>query len=151
MRLSLRRPAAPRTRRAGIALVELLAALVITALLGSAVVRLLDRSQRFARGVATTADQRAQLSAAAAAIEGVLAPVAPGEGDLVAGSDSSVHLQGVVGSGVACAIGSGTIDLADPHVASGATLTWWNSAPQGGDSIAILDEGSAPSSVDDAW
>ncbi|HEX4934931.1 MAG TPA: hypothetical protein VFV33_17195, partial [Gemmatimonadaceae bacterium] len=29
--------------------------------------------------------------------------------------------------------------------------TWWNSTPQGGDSIAILDEGSASSAVDDSW
>ncbi|MCC6931488.1 MAG: hypothetical protein IT359_21040 [Gemmatimonadaceae bacterium] len=135
----------------GFALVELLAALVITLLLGAAVVRLLDRSNRFARGVATMADQRAQLAVAAFAVDGALAAVAPGDGDLVAGSDSSIHLQGTVGCAVACAVGAGSIDVADPHLSSGATLTWWNTAPQPGDSVAILDEGASPAGHDDAW
>ena len=147
-------PAHRRTRasrRRGFALVELVAALFITLVLGAAVVRLLDRSHRFARGIATMADQRAQLAVAAFAVEGALAAVAPGDGDLVAGSDSSVHVRGAVGSAVACAIGAGTIDVADPHLSSGATLTWWNTAPQPGDSLAILDEGSSPAADDDAW
>ena len=151
MRMTSIQPGARASRRRGFALVELLAALIITLVLGAAVVRLLDRSQRFARGFATMADQRAQLPVAAFAVEGALAAIAPGDGDLVAGSDSSVHLHGTVGSAVACAIGAGTIDVADPQLASGATLTWWNTAPQPGDSVAILDEGSSLAADDDTW
>lgn len=140
-----------RRRARGFALVELLAALVITSVLGAAIYRLVDRSQRFARGIATLADQRAQLAVATFAIEGALQPVAAGEGDLVAGSDSSVVYQGNVGSAVACAVGASTLDLADPNLASGATLTWWNTAPQPGDSIALFDEGATGAASDDRW
>lgn len=146
-----RRAHRKRSRPRGFALVELLAALVITSILGAAIYRLVDRSQRFARGVATLADQRAQLAVATFAIDGALQSVAAGDGDLVAGSDSSVMYQGNVGSAVACAVGASTLDLADPHLASGATLTWWNTAPQPGDSIALFDEGATSAASDDRW
>lgn len=135
----------------GFALVELLAALIITSVLGAAVFRLVDRSQRFARGVATLADQRAQLAVATFAVDGALQAVAAGDGDLVAGSDSSVVYQGNVGSAVACAVSGATFDVADQRLASGATLTWWNTAPQPGDSLALFDEGATSAASDDRW
>lgn len=135
----------------GFALVELLAALAITAVLGAAVVRLLDRAQRFAGGVALLADQRAQLAVAGFALEGALQGVAAGDGDLLGGSDSSVVYLGNVGSAIACALGAGTLDVADQRLSSGATITWWNTAPQPGDSLAILDEGHSLAAADDRW
>lgn len=97
------------------------------------------------------ADERAQLAVAAFALDATLAPVSSVEGDLVAGSDSSVHVLANVGSAVACTVGTRSFDVADVRVASGATLTWWNATPQPGDSVAMLDEGGAPGASDDRW
>lgn len=140
-----------RRARAGVALVELLVALLLTAVVGGTLVRLMDRVQRHARGLALETDQRAQLGVAAGAIAGALQGVAAHDGDLLSGSDSSVAYLAIVGVGVACAVGPATIDLAPIGLASGAMLTWWNTAPQGGDTVVVLDEGLVPADLDDRW
>ncbi|MCC6770895.1 MAG: prepilin-type N-terminal cleavage/methylation domain-containing protein [Gemmatimonadaceae bacterium] len=140
-----------RVNRRGFALVELLTALVITSMLGAALFRLVDRTQRFTRGTALMADQRAQLAVAAFAVEAALQGVAPSDGDVLVAADSSVSFLAPVGSAIACALGGGFVDVASPVIASGATLTWWNTAPQAGDSIAILDDGSLAGAADDRW
>lgn len=142
-----------RPPRPGFVLVELIAALLITAALGAALYRLVDRSQRFTRGLALMADERAQLAVAGFAVEGALQGIDPADGDLLAGSDSSVAYLGSVGSAIACSLGAGngTIDVAPTSIASGATLTWWNSTPQPGDTLAALDEGTAAGAADDRF
>lgn len=152
MRLT-RRASTRRSAPGGFTLVELLAALVITATLGAALYRLVDRSQRFTRGLALMADQRAQLAVAGFAVEGALQSIDPADGDLLGGSDSSVAVLGNVGSAVACSLGAGnaTVDVAPTSIASGATLTWWNSTPQRGDTLAALDEGTAAGAADDRF
>jgi len=140
-----------RVTRRGFALVELLAALVISAVLGAALLRLVDRSARFTRGVAQMADQRAQLAVATFAVEGALLGIAAADGDLRGVADSSVAYLATVGSAVACAVGAGGVDLPPTVIASGATLTWWNTAPQSGDSLVILDDGGAAGAMDDRW
>ncbi|MEP7382174.1 MAG: prepilin-type N-terminal cleavage/methylation domain-containing protein [Gemmatimonadota bacterium] len=137
----------------GFVLVELVAALVITGLIGAALYRLVDRSQRFARGIALIADERAQLAVAGYAVEGAVQGIAPGDGDLLGGADSAVVYLGHVGSAMVCSLGVGgaTLDVAAPSIASGASLTWWNTAPQGGDSLVVLDEGVAAGAADDRF
>lgn len=140
-----------RVNPKGLALVELLVAIVITSLLVAALSRMVDRAQRFARGTALIADQRAQLAVAGMAVEASLEGIAPSDGDLLVAADSSVSYLAPVGSAIACALGSATIDLAPSIVTSGATLTWWNTAPQAGDTIAILDDGLLAGAGDDRW
>lgn len=147
-----RQPArALRVPRGGVALVELLVALVLTTIVGGTLVRLLDRTQRHAHGLAIESDQRAQLGVAAAAITGAVQGASATDGDLVAGSDSSLAYLAPVGVGLACALGPTSLDLPPTVIASGALLTWWNTSPQAGDTVAILDEGVALSDVDDRW
>lgn len=140
----------PLTRR-GITLVELLTALVVTSLLASALFRLVDSAQRFTRGSAELADQRAQLAVATFAVESELQAVAPRDGDLLSVSDSAVAYHGSVGSAVTCNVGVAALDLAPPVLASGAALTWWNSAPQPADSLLVFDEGARSDAGDDRW
>lgn len=140
-----------RLTRPGFTLVELLAAIVITSLLGAALFRLVDRSQRFARGIAAMADQRAQLAVASFAVESELQGAAPADGDLVAASDSAVAYLGRVGSAVACNVGASALDLAPAGLASGVAITWWNSTPQPADSLLVFDEGASRGAADDRW
>lgn len=152
MRLTRPRAASRGRRRGhGFSLVELLAAIVVTSLLGAALFRLVDRSQRFARGIASMADQRAQLAVGAFALESELQGAAPAGGDLLSATDSAVAYLGRVGSAVACNVASSALDLAPASLASGVAITWWNTAPQPGDSILVLDEGASRSDTDDRW
>jgi prepilin-type N-terminal cleavage/methylation domain-containing protein len=140
-----------RLTRRGFALVELLAALVISAVLGAALLRLVDRSARFTRGVALMADQRAQLAVASFAVQDAMLGIAATDGDLRGGADSSVMYLANVGSAVACAVAGSAIELPPSLIASGATLAWWNTTPQPGDSLVILDDGVAAGAADDRW
>lgn len=135
----------------GFALVELLAAIVVTSLLGAALFRLVDRSQRFARGIASMADQRAQLAVAAFALDSELQGAAPADGDFLSASDSAVAYLGRVGSAVACNVASSALDLAPANLASGVSITWWNTAPQPADSVLVFDQGASPGDTDDRW
>lgn len=135
----------------GFALVELLAAIVVTSLLSAALFRLVDRSQRFARGIAIMADQRAQLAVAAFALESELQGAAPADGDFLSTSDSAVAYLGRVGSAVACNIATSALDVAPANLASGVAITWWNTAPQPADSLLVFDAGASRGDTDDRW
>lgn len=140
-----------RVTRTGASLVELLAALVVGVLLASAAFRLLDRTQRFAHGMALVADERAQLAGAAGTVRESLEGLSVTEGDLVAAHDSSVTFDGAVGHAVACAAAGATLDLAPPSLASGITLTSWAATPQAGDEVSVFDEGVLLGLADDRW
>ncbi|MEO6445768.1 MAG: prepilin-type N-terminal cleavage/methylation domain-containing protein [Gemmatimonadaceae bacterium] len=140
-----------RMTRRGHSLVELLVALTVTAFLASATFRLVDRTQRFAMGTALVTDQRGQLAAASFAIASSLEGISAVDGDLLAVSDSAVAYLGAVGEAVACALTPAAIDVPPPLLASGATLTWWNGAPQSGDQLMLFDEGPLPGALDDGW
>lgn len=140
-----------RVTRAGSSLVELLAALVVGALLASVAFRLLDRTQRFAHGLALVTDERAQLAGAAGTIRESLEGLSVTERDLLAAHDSSVSFHGAVGHAVACVAAGVALDLAPPSLASGVILTSWTAAPQPGDVVSVFDEGARLGLADDRW
>ncbi|HEX5633214.1 MAG TPA: prepilin-type N-terminal cleavage/methylation domain-containing protein [Gemmatimonadales bacterium] len=140
-----------RVRRRGATLVELLVALGVTAVLSAATFRLLDRTRRFAEGSALVADAHAQRLGAHGVLRTALEELSPLEGDLVTAFDSSVTFLGIVGVGVACALGSGTADFPPTTLASGSVLASWRATPQAGDVVALLDEGTLAGAGDDRW
>ena len=140
-----------RIVRSGTTLVELLVALLVTAVMASATFRLIDRTQRFAQGTALLADQRGQLAGAALALRASIESVASADSEFVAASDSAVAYYAPVGHAIACALTSSSVDLAPSALASAVSLTWWNTSPQPGDAIALFDDGAANGALDDRW
>lgn len=139
-----------RARR-GSSLVELVVALLVAGVLAGVSFRLVDRTHRFARGMALLLEERAQLAAAISVVRGSLEEIAPLDGDLLTTSDSSVVFHGAVGHAVVCALSAVSIDVPPLALASDAVLTAWSSAPQGGDELAVLDDGPLAGAQDDIW
>jgi hypothetical protein len=137
--------------RRGLSLVELLTALTVTGILGGVAVRALDRAARLHVGTTLLTDQRSQLQGAVSVLRALVVDASPAAGDIRSAADSAVILSGAVGSSVVCGASLGAYDLPPENLASGQRLTFWNTAPQAGDSLFLYDEGLHPGPSDDRW
>lgn len=137
--------------RRGASLVELLVALALFGIVGVATLRSLDRQSRFHRGILAILESRAQHAAAHEAMAVELRSASASAGDIGRLSDSAIVFRLPVGSGVACNVASGAIDLAPDSVAAGQSFARARTAPQAGDTAWIFDEGATDLLVDDSW
>lgn len=135
----------------GASLIELLVALVLFGLVGTATLRSLDRQARFHSGILAILESRSQHAAAHEAVAVELRGASSSSGDIAALSDSSIVFRLPVGTGVACGITPTSIDLAPDSVASGQSLARFRTTPQPGDTAWLFDEGSKDVSSDDTW
>lgn len=139
--------------RRGFTLAELMIVIVLLAIVGGTVMRVIVRQQRFFRSAADLLDMRSQLRQASGAITADLRGVSAIGNDILAYTDSSIDFRQTFGSSVVCAINSGGGQIVLPPVtlSSGALLTNWLSAPTAGDSLLVLDEQKTNEAVDDKW
>ena len=140
----------PRRAR-GASLVELLVALVVFGIVGAATLRSLDRQARFHSGMLAILESRAQHAAAHEAIAIELRGASTASGDIGPLSDSSIVFRLAVGTGVACALTSSSIDLAPDSVSSGQAFARFRTAPQPGDTAWLFLEGNTDLAGDDRW
>ena len=139
------------THRGGASLLELLVALVLFGIVGTATLKALDRQARLHSGIQAILEARAQHAAAHEAVAVELRGASSASGDIGPLSDTSVVFRLPIGGGVACAITSGIIDLAPDSVTTGQAFARFRTAPQAGDTAWLLDEGATDVSSDDAW
>jgi hypothetical protein len=140
-----------RRGRAGASLPELLVALVLFGIVSGATLRALDRQARFHAGVMAILEARGQHAAAHEALAVSLRGLSAAGGDIGRLTDSAIVFRLQVGSGIACGISSGALDLAPDSIANGQRLGSFAGWPQPGDSAWILDEGPTDAAADDAW
>ena len=137
--------------RRGTSLVELLVALALFGIVGAATLRSLDRQSRFHRGILAILEARAQHAAAHEAVAVELRGVSAVAGDIDRLSDSAIAFRLPVGTGIACDLTSGAIDLAPDSVAVGQSFARARTSPQAGDTAWVFDEGLTDLSADDSW
>lgn len=137
--------------RPGASLVELLVALGLFGIVGTATLRSLDRQARFHSGILAILESRSQHAAAHEAVAVELRGASTAAGDIARLSDSSVVFRLPVGAGVACSITSGAIDLAPDSVAAGQVYARFRTAPQAGDTAWLFNEGVTDTATDDSW
>lgn len=144
-------PPAGRRRRAGTSLPELLVALVLFGLVGAATLRALDRQARFHAGVMAVLEARGQHAAVHEALAVSLRGISATGGDIARLADSAIVFRLQVGSGVACGLAGGALDLAPDSIAAGQRLGAFATWPQAGDTAWVFDEGPTDAAADDAW
>ena len=140
-----------RSARAGVSLAELLVVLVILGLVGSVIMRVVLRQQRFYASAAEITSTRADLRDLATALPSDLRAVSSVGGDIYAMSDSSIDFRLTTGISTVCQLGAGFVVIPPATLASRSGVTSWTSAPVSGDSVLIYDEGATTSISDDAW
>ena len=148
--LSLRLTAR-RATRAGVSLAELLVVLVILGLVGSVIMRVVLRQQRFYASAAEITSTRADLRDLATALPSDLRAISSVGGDIYAMSDSSIDFRLTTGISTVCQLGAGFVVVPPATLASRSGVTSWTAAPVSGDSVLIYDEGATTSISDDAW
>lgn len=152
------RPGNPRPtrhrRRGGFTLPELMIATVMLAIIGSALMSMLVRQQRFYRGTGDLMDLRSQLRQASSAITSDLRGISTAGSDIVAMTDSSIDFRQTFGTSIICKVpivAGASIILPPTSLASGAALTQWMSLPTTSDSIFVFDDDSLAANSDDHW
>jgi type II secretory pathway pseudopilin PulG len=148
-----RSPSSPRRARTGVTLAELLVVLVIMGLVGSVIMRVILRQQRFYSAAAEITSTRADLRDLATALPTDLRGISSAGGDIYAMSDSSIDFRLPLGISTICQLGAGLLSVVVPptSLTTRSGVTTWIAQPTAGDSVVIYDEGATTAITDDAW
>jgi prepilin-type N-terminal cleavage/methylation domain-containing protein len=141
------RPLAPwlRRRASGFTLVELLVAIVLLAVVGAALLRLVVRTQRLTQAQAEGAALQGTLRAGAVVAPAELRELDPAA-DLVAMTDSTIEYRAMRGFAVLCGVSPTAVQVWADSFYSAARL------PQAGrDSLLILADNDPAADSDDVW
>jgi prepilin-type N-terminal cleavage/methylation domain-containing protein len=143
----------PRLSRRGFTAVELVVVLTIGGLLLAAIVGVLRRQQRFFTSASLLVEQRVSLRDATGILPGELRALAPGSGDVLAVSDSSLEIRATIGAAIACDTipGGRALALAPARAVAGTPLSAFTATPQPGDVAVVYDHRSPDLASDDAW
>lgn len=131
------------TSRRGFTLVEALLAVVLLAIVGQSVLRLLTVSQRLFRAQSERAALQATVRAGASLLPAELRELGPG--DIVALAPDQIVYRAMRSAGVACAVTAGTVSLRRELVYG------YRSIAAGRDSLLLFVEHNPSTAADDAW
>lgn len=137
--------------RRGVSIHELLVALALFGLVGTATLRALDRQARFHSGILAVLESRSQHAAAHEVVAMELRSVSSAAGDIGRLSDSAIVFRLPVGGGVTCGVSAGMLVLAPDSIAAGQSFARFRTTPQPGDTIWVFDEGARDVPADDSW
>lgn len=135
--------------RKGTTLLELIVALPIGAIIGAIAISLLLDTHKLSRRLDSSTQIGRELRQAAQVLASEIRPLAAT--DLVAWTDTSIEANGLIGSGVVCAVpGSSTVDLL-PLNGTDAIRTSWFATPQSGDMVFTQGADSSVTAADVPW
>jgi prepilin-type N-terminal cleavage/methylation domain-containing protein len=135
-----------RAPRLGFTLVELMIALVLVGIVGGTVMTLLLRQQRFYRAAGELVQTRSQIRQAIAILPNDLRGLSAPSLDVTEMRDSMIDFLAPTGSGIICSVDPAAGGVQNLYLAPTSTVrgaaTNWSSAPQKGDLVAVLDDGT---------
>jgi prepilin-type N-terminal cleavage/methylation domain-containing protein len=137
----------------GFSMLELLVTLVLLGLVGTAIVTILWRQQRFYSSASEVLLTREQIRQAAFMLPADLRGLSRIEGDIYAMSDSSIEFRSTFGTSAMCLYNSGSsyITTVPLKLLSNAAMTSWKVPPIVNDSVAVYDENVTTAAKDDIW
>jgi prepilin-type N-terminal cleavage/methylation domain-containing protein len=142
-------------RRAGLTLPELLVAMLLLAIVGGGITRVMIKQQQFYKDARLTATAKRELRLGASVLPAELRSISSSGGDIMEMSEGEVTMRAYTGTSVICAISGGRDDIwIPPTNLAKHTLTTFISAgskPQQGDTIFIFNDGPGIGSQDDSW
>jgi prepilin-type N-terminal cleavage/methylation domain-containing protein len=142
----------PNEQRRGRTLLELLVALTVSGILFALLSTAFVGHSRLVAGTTAIAESRGRARQAQQIIPAVLASAAPAAADLYVVHDTLVEFGYVIGTGVACLVGtSSQLMLAPDSIAAGQRLASWTHTPRPGDLAHIYDAGPLLGASDDRW
>ena len=138
--------------RAGLTLVELMAAIVLFGIVAGTIMTLVTRQQRYYAGATEVMDVRGQIREAASLLPIDLRGTSSVGGDIMFAGDSAMEFRATYGTAVVCRIDAALRELdVLPANLTRHTLTSWYTAPVAGDNLFLFDEGPSQGAQDDTW
>lgn len=134
------------TRRGGFTLAELLVALVLLTIVGTAIMTTVVRQQRYYTDTAEVIETRGSVRQAADLLSTELRSVSPSSGDLRELGIGGLTFRHVRGASVICNLIAGNDRLVLPpaNLSRRSGLTSWAGQPEVGDSVMIYDVEASP-------
>src|SRR5688500_2326293 len=136
--------------RRGLTLPELLIAMLLLAIIGGGLTRVLLKQQQFYKDASKSAGAKRELRLGASVMPAELRSISSSGGDILAMSESEIHLRAYTGSAVICAINSDDIWVVPRNLAR-HTLTTYVTIPSGGDTAFVFNENTERGAQDDQW
>lgn len=137
------------TRR-GLTLAELLVAIILLAIVGTAVTRVLMKQQQYYKDATRTAGAKRELRLGATVLPSELRSISSSGGDILTMSESEMAMRAYIGTSVVCARTTDEIWVPPTNLAR-HTLTSYVTAPVVGDTVFVYNENILKGSEDDLW
>ena len=134
----------------GFTLVEMLVTLILLAIIGGAMTRVLVKQQQAFKDQSRSVKARRELRLGATVLPSEFRSISTSGGDITSMSESQLNVRAAIGTGVICSRTSNVIFIPPTNLAN-ETLTSFASIPVNGDSVFLFDEGNDPGAVDDKW
>jgi prepilin-type N-terminal cleavage/methylation domain-containing protein len=138
-----------RARR-GLTLPELLVAMLLLAIVGGGVTRVLMKQQQFYKDARRSAQASRELRLGASVMPSELRSISSAGGDILTMSESEIVMRAYIGSGVICAISGDNIWVVPRNLAK-HTLTTYVTPPVNGDTVFVFNDNTKTGSQDDLW
>ncbi len=144
--------AALPARRAGrgFTLVEMLVAMILLAIIGGAMTKVLIKQNQYYRDSDRTSAARRELRLGATVLPSELRSISSSGGDIVSMSESDITVLAAIGASIVCAKGASWFAI-PPTNLSRQTLTSLATAPLDGDAVFLYNDSTLKGSEDDKW
>jgi prepilin-type N-terminal cleavage/methylation domain-containing protein len=140
-----------RGRRRGLTLPELLIAIIMLAIVGGGLTRVMIKQQQFYKDASKTAESKRELRLGATVLPTELRSISSSGGDILTMSESEVKLRAYTGSSIICARNATDEIWLPPTNLARHTLTSWSTRPDVGDTVFVYNENILKGSEDDLW
>ena len=143
-------PASHRRRR-GLTLPELLVAILLLAIVGGGITKVMVKQQQYYKDAYKTAGSKRELRLGASVLPAELRSISSSGGDILTMTEGEMKMRAYIGSSVICArTATNTIWLPPLNLAR-HTLTSWIDRPDVGDTVFVYNENILKGSEDDLW
>lgn len=138
-------------QRRGLTLPELLVAILLLAIVGGALTRVMVKQQQFYKDASKTAGAKRELRLGATLLPGELRSISSSGGDILSMSESEVVMRAFIGTSIICAQNDDDDISVPPRNLARHTLTSYVTLPMVGDTVFIFNENVERGSQDDVW
>ena len=137
--------------RRGLTLPELLIAIVMLAIVGGGITRVMVKQQQYYKDASKTAGSKRELRLGASVLPAELRSISSSGGDILAMDEGEVKMRAYIGSSVICARNATDQIWLPPTNLSKHTLTSFIDRPDIVDTVFVYNENILKGSEDDLW
>jgi prepilin-type N-terminal cleavage/methylation domain-containing protein len=138
--------------RRGLTLPELLIAMLLLAVVGGGITRVLVKQQQVYKDASKAVSAKRELRLGSTVMPAELRSISSSGGDILEMTEGQLVMRGYIGSAVVCAIDGDRDDVwVVPRNLARHTLTTYVTIPTDGDTVFVYNENTERGSQDDQW